>query len=43
MCRRKVEVQRGLCGGHLKVVDYLEDVDIDGRIILRWILNLLDY
>lgn len=32
----------GLCGGHLKVVDYLEDVGMYSKIILKWILNLLD-
>jgi hypothetical protein len=36
------EVYRGFCLGNVKVTDHLEDISIDGRIILRWILKKWD-
>jgi hypothetical protein len=33
------EVYRGLWRGNLRERDHFEDPDIDGRIILRWIIR----
>jgi hypothetical protein len=37
-----VEVHTGFWWGNLKERDHLENKDIDGRIILRWILRKWD-
>jgi hypothetical protein len=31
--------QKGFCWGDVREEDHLEDVGVDGRIILKWILN----
>jgi hypothetical protein len=36
------EAFRGLWWGNLKERDHLEDADVDGRIILRWIFRKWD-
>jgi hypothetical protein len=33
------EVQKGFWWGNLRERDHLEDPDVDGRIILRWIFR----
>jgi hypothetical protein len=38
----RVEVYTGFWWGNLKERDYLEDTDVDGRIILRWIFKKWD-
>ena len=38
----KGEVQIGFWWGNLKERDHLEDPDIDGRTILRWIFKKMD-
>ena len=36
------EEYRGLWWGNLREEDHLEDPDVDGRIILRWIFRKWD-
>jgi hypothetical protein len=38
---RRGEVLTGLQWGNLKEGDHLEDPDVDGRIILKWIFERL--
>jgi hypothetical protein len=33
------EVRTGFCWGDLRERDHLEDLSVDGRIILKWILR----
>jgi len=33
---------RGFGGGNLKVRDHLEDLDVDGKIILKYIVKKMD-
>jgi len=40
--RGRVEVYTGLWWGNLKEKKHLEDADVDGRIILRWIFRKWD-
>ena len=39
---REGEVHTGLWWGNLRERDHLEDVVLDARIILKWILNKYD-
>jgi hypothetical protein len=36
---RRGEAYTGFCCGNLRERDHLEDLDIDGRIILRWLFR----
>jgi len=36
------EVYTGLCWGDLRERDHLEDLGVDGRIIIRWIFRKWD-
>jgi hypothetical protein len=36
------QVYAGFCWGNLRERDHLEDPDVDGRIILRWIFRKWD-
>jgi hypothetical protein len=38
----KGEVHTGLWWGNLREGDHLEDTDVDGRIILKWIFERFD-
>jgi hypothetical protein len=40
--RGRVEVHTGFWWGNLRIRDHLEDPDIGGRIILRWIFSKWD-
>ena len=35
----KIEIHTGIYYGNLKKMEQLEDLDIDGRIISKWILK----
>jgi hypothetical protein len=37
---RRGEVRAGFCWGKLKERDPLKDLDVVGKIILKWVLNL---
>jgi hypothetical protein len=38
-CIGRVDVYTGFLWGNLRERDHLEDTDVDGRIILRWIFR----
>jgi hypothetical protein len=38
----KGEVYTEFCGGELRKRGHLKDLDVDGRIILKWIFKMLD-
>jgi len=35
---RREEVRTGFCWGNLRERDQLEDSDVDGRILIKWII-----
>jgi len=39
MCEQEENLHRGFWWGNLQERDHLEDTGIDGRIILKWILQ----
>jgi hypothetical protein len=43
MCvRKRGEMHTGFCWGDLRDRDHLEDLGVDGRIILKWIFKKWD-
>jgi len=41
-CMGRVEVYTGFCWGNVRVRNHLQDLGIDGRIILRWVFRKWD-
>jgi hypothetical protein len=41
-CMRRVEVYTGFWWGNLREINKLEDLNVDGKIILKWIFNKWD-